>query len=67
MPTSFTIEKVNDDGKDKSIQLSHTSGELVPGGSSTITITYTPLIQEIITCAYFKVLAAGGNELGFSC
>jgi hypothetical protein len=32
VPTSFKIERVNDDGKDKSIQLSHTSGELLPGG-----------------------------------
>lgn len=32
VPTSFNIEKVNDDGKDKSIHLSHTSAELIPGG-----------------------------------
>jgi hypothetical protein len=32
VPTSFNIEKVNDDGKDKSIHLSHISGELIPGG-----------------------------------
>ena len=44
VPTSFTIEKVNDDGKDKSMHLSHTSGELIPGGYQKITITYTPLI-----------------------
>ena len=31
VPTSFNIEKVNDDGKDKSIHLSHTSAELIPG------------------------------------
>jgi hypothetical protein len=32
VPTSFNIVKVNDDGKDKSIHLSHTSAELIPGG-----------------------------------
>jgi len=32
VPTSFVIEGVNGDGKDKSIHLSHTSGELIPGG-----------------------------------
>ncbi len=28
VPTSFTIEKVSDDGKDKSLHLSHLSGPL---------------------------------------
>jgi hypothetical protein len=30
-------------------------------------VTYTPQIQDIITCAYFKVKSAGGYELKFAC
>jgi hypothetical protein len=65
VPTSFNIEKINDDGKDKSIHLSHTSADLIPGGYQKITVTYTPLIQEIITCANFKINCNAGNELNF--
>lgn len=67
VPTSFTIQRVNDDGKDTSIHLSHEHAQLLPNTTNTVTITYTPQIQDIITCAYFKVTAAGGNELRFAC
>lgn len=49
------------------MHLSHSEGNLSPNTSSTVTVTYTPQIQDIITCAYFKVISAGGNELSFSC
>lgn len=42
VPTSFTIEKVSDDGKDKSLHLSHLSGPLQPNTSFTVSVTYTP-------------------------
>jgi hypothetical protein len=29
-------------------------------------VTYTPIIPEVITCAYFKVISTGGNELTFT-
>jgi len=57
---------VSDDGKDQSINLSHEKADLLPNTSNTVVITYTPQIQDIITCAYFQVTAAGGNELKFS-
>jgi len=67
VPTSFKVECVSDDGKDASLQLSHSEGNLVPTGTSTIVVTYTPQIQDIITCAYYKIKAQGGNELSFTC
>lgn len=42
VPTSFTIQKVSDDGKDQSINLSHESANLMPNTSNTVVITYTP-------------------------
>jgi hypothetical protein len=44
VPTSFKIECESDDGKDMSLQLSHSEGMLVPNGTSTIVVTYTPQI-----------------------
>lgn len=67
VPTSFNIERTNDDGKDAGLTLSHTSGELGPGATSTIVVTYTPRIPEVISCAYFRVTTRGGNELKFHC
>ena len=42
VPTNYTIEKVNDDGKDHAIQVDHTSGEIAPGQIIKVTVTYTP-------------------------
>ena len=42
VPTHYTIEKVNDDGKDPAIQVDHSEGELAPGEISKVTVTYTP-------------------------
>ena len=44
VPTSFKIERVSDDGKDQSLQLSHESASLLPNTSSTVTVTYKPQI-----------------------
>jgi hypothetical protein len=44
VPTSFKIERVGDDGKDQSLQLSHDSASLLPNTSSTVTVTYKPQI-----------------------
>jgi len=49
------------------MHLSHDFANLLPNTSSTIIVTYTPQIQDILTCAYFKVVSAGGNELSFTC
>lgn len=42
VPTQYTIEKINDDGKDSAIQVDHTEGELAPGHITKVTVTYTP-------------------------
>jgi len=44
VPLSFTIERMNDDGKDNSISLSHDQCNLLPNTSNTVSVTYTPLI-----------------------
>ena len=67
VPTNFEITKVSDDGKDQSFSLSTTKGHLNPGQISTITLKYTPSIAGTVSCAYYKISAAGGNELEFSC
>lgn len=67
MPTTFTIEKVSDDGKDPSIKVDHKSGNLAPGQIVKVTVTYTPEIQGINSIANFKVSAFGGNEIRFNC
>jgi hypothetical protein len=67
VPTHFDIEKVTDDGKDHSLRLSHNKADLAPGATSTVLVTYTPSIPDVITCAYFKVISTGGNELTFQC
>lgn len=67
VPTSFKIESVSDDGKDTSIHLSQTQGSLLPHETEKIQVTFTPTIQDIITCTYFKVVSSGGNTLNFHC
>jgi hypothetical protein len=44
VPTSFTVTRESDDGKDMSISLSHESGSLQPNTTNTIVVTYTPAI-----------------------
>jgi len=66
VPTHYEITKVSDDGKDQSFSLSTSKGVLNPGQISTITMKYTPSIAGTVSCAYYKISAAGGNELEFS-
>ena len=40
----YSIELINDDGKDKSIVLSKYRGTIEPGGNDTITASYYPTI-----------------------
>jgi hypothetical protein len=61
VPTTFTIERIQDDGKDPSFTLSCTSGSLQPGASQSLSIKYTPSIAETTTCAYYRISAQGGN------
>jgi hypothetical protein len=62
----YSIKKINDDEKDTSFALSSRSGEIVPGGSETITVTYTPTLPGTITCTQYSINIHGGNELRFS-
>lgn len=67
MPTNYTIERVNDDGKDKAIKVDHTSGELLPGQITKVTVTYTPSLAGVKSYCLLKVSAFGGNDIEFSC
>ena len=67
VPTRYTIERVNDDGKDNAIQVDHSSGELQPGQITKVTVTYTPQLAGVKSYCLFKVSAFGGNEIEFSC
>ena len=67
VPTRYTIEKVNDDGKDNAIQVDHTHGELTPGNITKVTVNYTPQLAGVKSYCLFKVSAFGGNQIEFSC
>jgi len=67
VPTNYTIERVNDDGKDKAIKVDHNSGELLPGQITKVTVTYTPSLAGVKSYCLLKVSAFGGNEIEFSC
>ena len=67
MPTRYSISKVNDDGKDTSIEVDHTEGEISPGHILKVTVTYTPRIAGISSFTQFKIAAFGGNEIQFNC
>jgi len=58
---------VKDDGKDLSIQVDHTNGDISPGQIIKVTVTYTPQLAGVKTYTLFKVAAFGGNEIEFSC
>lgn len=67
VPTSYTIERVSDDGKDMAIQVDHTQGQLTPGLQIKVTVSYTPTIAGVKSFTLFKVKAFGGNEIQFNC
>jgi len=41
---AFSIDEINDDGKDKAFILNTKGGIIKPGGSQMITVTYVPTI-----------------------
>jgi hypothetical protein len=63
----YTVELINDDGKDKAIVLSKYKGLIEPAGSDTVTATFLPTIVGQCTCAQFKINVVGGNELTLTC
>ena len=67
VPTSYTVEKVSDDGVDASIQVDHASGNLTPGARAKVTVNYTPQIAGVLSFTKFKVKSHAGNELQIVC
>jgi len=63
----FTIEKINDDGKDVSFKLSKESGTIVPGSSTNITVTYEPSLVGSFSNTQYSIKILGGNDLKLSC
>lgn len=63
----YSIELINDDGKDKSIVLNKYKGLIEPAGSDTITATFLPTIVGQCTNTQFKIDVVGGNELKLTC
>jgi len=63
----FSISKISDDEKDKSFSLSETEGEISPGGSKTIIVTYSPTMPGAYTCTQYSISILGGNHLKFNC
>ena len=65
--SKFEIEKINDDGKDKSIILNKYKGLIEPSGSDAITVTFNPTIVGQCTNTQFRIDVVGGNELKLTC
>ena len=59
----YTLESVNDDGKDDSIKLSNMHGTIDPGSSATIVVTFCPSIVGQFTSRQYAIKVKGGNEL----
>jgi hypothetical protein len=66
VPASFTVEKVNDDGKDVSFSIDNYSGVIPPNASFKITVKYIPTIVGVTSCTQYKIKTVGGNDLSFS-
>ena len=67
VPAKFTVEKVNDDGKDVSFSIDNYSGTIPPNASFKITVKYIPTIVSVTSCTQYKIKTVGGNDLSFSC
>jgi len=67
VPAKFTVEKVNDDGKDVSFSIDNYSGTIPPNTSFKITVKYIPTIVGVTSCTQYRIITVGGNNLGFSC
>lgn len=59
----YTLEPVNDDGKDNSVILSTMGGTIAPGASATILVTFCPTLVGQFTSRQFAIKVKGGNEL----
>lgn len=66
MAAQFSVEKINDDGKDASFSIDFYQGQIPPNASFKITIKYVPSIVGVTSCSQYKIKTVGGNELNFS-
>lgn len=63
----FSVEKVNDDGKDPAFTIDNYNGVVPPNASFKITVKYIPSVVGLSSCTQYKVKTVGGNDLTFSC
>jgi hypothetical protein len=50
VPAEFSVEKVNDDGKDPSFSIDSYSGIIPPNASFKITVKYVPSTVGLASC-----------------
>ena len=64
---NFTVDKVNDDGKDTAFSIDTFNGVVPPGSSFKITVKYVPSVVGLTSCAQYRINTVGGNDLSYSC
>ena len=50
VPAHFTVEKVNDDGKDLAFSIDNYNGVVPPNASFKITVKYVPQVVGLTSC-----------------
>jgi hypothetical protein len=50
VPATFSVDKVNDDGKDPSFSIDNYSGVIPPNASFKITVKYVPSTVGLTSC-----------------
>jgi cilia- and flagella-associated protein 65 len=50
VPANFTVEKINDDGKDTAFSIDSYSGIVPPNASFKITVKYVPTVVGLTSC-----------------
>lgn len=63
VPSLFSVEKINDDGKDVAFSLDCYEGSVPPNTTFKITVKYVPSIVGFTSCTQYKIKIVGGNEL----
>lgn len=66
VPALFTVEKVNDDGKDTSFTIDCYQGVVPPNASFKITVKFVPSVVGLTSCTQYRIKTVGGNDLTFS-
>lgn len=66
VPTTFSVEKVGDDGKDSAIQIDFTEGVLLPGERANLCVTFTPHLATATSFVTYKVTCFAGNSIEFT-